>query len=427
VVTPITGLAAKNPQAVGTNAILALRQQAESEALRRQIDDLNTRINDTNGSIASINYGLVAFGIMVTVFGVMVTLVGLAAGFLAIRSAEDKAREAARKSAKEWMEDHAQDQIREMRLEFDKLKTQVNAQADDAQQKMAATALETERKGEQIQGELEYVKQAALERVQTSINAHMSAMPSQGELEILKDTEHTLKDKPENKYSFADWTKRGLAAYAEKKFEVAAEYFNEAAETRGASQSEVGRALINKAYMFRKLGRDAEAIAVYDEVIARFGNDSELALREQVARALLNKSLMLGTLGRDQDAIASCDELIARFGNDNEPALREQVARALLNKSLMLGKLGHDQDAIASCDELIARFENTAEPVLREQVARARLNKAMKGTLGRLGDNAEAIAVFDDVIARCEDESAPALREIVEKAKNARLPITEDY
>jgi hypothetical protein len=93
----------------------------------------------------------------------------------------------------------------------------------------------------------------------------------------------------------------------------------------------------------------------------------------------------------------------------------------------MLGKLGRDQDAIASCDELIARFENTAEPVLRERVTMARLNKAMKGTLGRLGDNAETIAVFDDVIARCEDESAPALREIVEKAKNARLPITEDY
>ena len=75
-----------------------------------------------------------------------------------------------------------------------------------------------------------------------------------------------------------------------------------------------------------------EAIAAYDDLLARFGAATELPLREQVAKALFNKGVTLGALGRSEDAIAVYDDLLARFGAATELPLRELVAKALFNK-----------------------------------------------------------------------------------------------
>lgn len=40
------------------------------------------------------------------------------------------------------------------------------------------------------------------------------------------------------------------------------------------------------------------------------------------------KGFELGTLNRGEEAIAAYDEVLRRFGEAPEPALREQVARA---------------------------------------------------------------------------------------------------
>jgi tetratricopeptide (TPR) repeat protein len=407
VTTPIIGLAAT--QALSTNAIL-LRQQAESESVRRQIDDLNTRISDTNGSIASINYGLVAFGIMVTVFGVMVTLLGLAAGILAIRSAEEKAREAARTSAKEWMDNHAQvlrretsDQMHQMRLEFDDLKARIKALAEDAQKSMTAERLRTERKGEEVR--------EALERVQASINARVSATLSQNELQTLRDTEHALKDKPENKYSPTDWLNRGLAAYAENEFEAAVEHFSEAVRTEGATQSEIATALVNKGFALNKLNRSNDAIATYNEVVERFKSATEPFLCEGVVKALINKGWTLNNMDRANEAMVVYNEAVGRFRDSTEPAVLEGVANALFNKGLILGVLDRTDEAIGVYDEIIGRFKDTTdrEPRLRELVAKAYLNKGE--ALRYPGRDDEAIATFNEVISRLKDATEPQLRE----------------
>jgi hypothetical protein len=127
IATPIIGLAA--PQATQTSvddlrsrqSVIEARQQEEKESVERQIEDLNTRVNDARQIITFVFSGI-------SVFGIIVTVLGLALGAFAIRRAEDKARDAARKSADEWLEKHAQDlrhekddQIKQMRLAFDDL------------------------------------------------------------------------------------------------------------------------------------------------------------------------------------------------------------------------------------------------------------------------------------------------------------------
>ena len=193
--------------------------------------------------------------------------------------------------------------------------------------------------------------------------------------------------------------------------EVAARYGDAPEPTR---RELVAMALVNEAVMLGRRGRAEDAIAVYDEVEARFGDAAESALRERVAAALVNKAVMLGGLGRVDEAIAVYDEVEARFADAPESALREPVAKALLNKAVMLGGLGRADEAIAVYDEVEARFGDAPESALRALVAAALRNKAV--VLGGLGRADEAIAVYDEVEARFADAPEPELREQVATA-----------
>ena len=80
-----------------------------------------------------------------------------------------------------------------------------------------------------------------------------------------------------------------------------------------------------------ELGRSEEAIAVYDDVVARFGTAPELQVREWVANALVNKGNTLRQLGRSEEAITAYQDVVTRFGAAPDPVLKELVegARAL--------------------------------------------------------------------------------------------------
>jgi tetratricopeptide (TPR) repeat protein len=204
------------------------------------------------------------------------------------------------------------------------------------------------------------------------------------------------------------------------------------------------RALFDKGIELGKLGRRVQAIAVYDDLLARFSNELP---REYVAAALRNKGIELGKLGSSVQAIAVYDDLLARFGNATELPLREHVAAALRNKGAELGKLGrvrrrlrglsdsllneqerNDRDfalqlecreqAIAVYDDLLARFGNATELPLREHVAAAFCDKGDE--LFNLGRSEQAIAVYDDLLARFGDATELPLREHVATARSAK-------
>jgi tetratricopeptide (TPR) repeat protein len=165
------------------------------------------------------------------------------------------------------------------------------------------------------------------------------------------------------------------------------------------------------------LERSEDAVAVYDDVVARFGDATEPALRERVAGALFNKGVRLGALQRSEDAVAVYDDVVARFGDATEPALRERVVGALVNKGLTLGALQRSEDEIAVYDDVVARFGDATEPALREQVAKALFNKGVR--LEALERFEDAVAVYDDVVARFGDASEPILRQAVAIARTA--------
>ncbi len=177
---------------------------------------------------------------------------------------------------------------------------------------------------------------------------------------------------------------------------------------------QVARALVNKGYNLGTLNRSDEAISVYDEVVKRFGDATELLLREGAARALFNKGARLGALNRSDEAISVYDEIVKRFGEAPELTLREQVVRALVNKGTRFGALKRNDEAISVYDEIVKRFGDATELPLREQVARALVNKGHN--LGTLNRSDEAISVYDEVVKRFGEAPELTLREQVARA-----------
>ena len=211
-----------------------------------------------------------------------------------------------------------------------------------------------------------------------------------------------------------------------------------------------------RASRWAQLGRSEEAVAVYDQVVARFGEATEPALREQVAKALVNKGISARPAGpRGRGEMPVYDEVVARFGEATEPALREQVARALFNKGVALAswafrgggrglrprwwpvRRGHRaalREQVAKAlfnkgvtlgssaapttsavyDQVVARFGEATEPRCASRSPGRCSTRA--SALGELGRRDDEMQVYDEVVARFGEATEPALREQVARA-----------
>ncbi len=176
----------------------------------------------------------------------------------------------------------------------------------------------------------------------------------------------------------------------------------------------VAQTLFKKGARLAQLDRLTEAIDVYNEVVARYGDRDELVLADQVAKALLNKGYTLGQLDRASDEIHVYSELIERYGDHAELVLTEKVLRALMYKGVTLGQLDRSEEEIAVYDELVTHYGDRPELVLAEQVANALLAKGL--TLIQLNRFADAMIVYDQLVERYGARKELSLSEHVAKA-----------
>ncbi|MEI7851372.1 MAG: tetratricopeptide repeat protein, partial [Kiritimatiellales bacterium] len=177
------------------------------------------------------------------------------------------------------------------------------------------------------------------------------------------------------------------------------------------NNTEQAQGLLDQGLAHISLNDFSSAIAAFDEMVGRFGDDKDPALRKLIAKVLVNKGVALGESKRPNEEIAAYDDLIGRFGDDKDPALREQVAKAFFYKGITHNDQGHPDKAIVAYDDLIGRFGD--DPTLREQVAKALLNKGV--VLGETKRPDEEIATYDDLIGRFGDDKGPALRKLIAK------------
>ncbi|MBI5552756.1 MAG: hypothetical protein HY911_14705, partial [Desulfobacterales bacterium] len=91
--------------------------------------------------------------------------------------------------------------------------------------------------------------------------------------------------------------------------------------------------------------RTGDEIAVYDELINRFGDRPEAAIVEQVAGALLCKGITLEGEGRSQEAISAFDHALEKVASRDESSLTLCHVGAIVEKSLVLLHLGRSEEA----------------------------------------------------------------------------------
>ncbi|HXF30283.1 MAG TPA: tetratricopeptide repeat protein [Solirubrobacterales bacterium] len=177
-------------------------------------------------------------------------------------------------------------------------------------------------------------------------------------------------------------------------------------------------ALFGKGNELADLDRSAEAAVAYQEVVDRFGDLDDEAVREHVSKALFNKALRLSDLGLLDDEIAAYREIMTRFSDAEAPMLRGQVVRAWASIAVVLAEQGRRDEAIHQAEELIARFGDSEEPEVQEPLARAFFNYGVD--LSELDRHEEATAAYGEVVDRFADSEDRELRYVVAMALNNR-------
>ena len=209
------------------------------------------------------------------------------------------------------------------------------------------------------------------------------------------------------------------AAIEESAFERVVEIADRFLSSQRAGMLQVPDLLIasivsGKAFAYEGLNEPELELAVYDEVIGRFGGSEACGMPGLVALILLRKAITQEQLGEDKAATATFDEIVERFGNSSAPELQEWVAKAIVGRGGAQKRLGNGEKAIAIYDEVIERFGDTEALQLEVQVAKALVNKGI--TQEQLGENRTAVATFDEIVERFGNSSAQEIQEWVAKA-----------
>ncbi len=196
---------------------------------------------------------------------------------------------------------------------------------------------------------------------------------------------------------------------------------------RGADREQSIRELValeREGIVLRYLeaGRDEEAIAAAEQLVAALAESNVAADRLHVARALTNGGLALRRLGREAEVLPTFQKVIARYGAEtgavetNPPELNALVVRVIAECALIAaardaeGALFITDSALDTyrvADETDGSAELAGE-LLRLRVLRARF-------LGGSGRREDALAAYDEVIAECAgapDELRRALAEL---------------
>ncbi|ECQ1364904.1 tetratricopeptide repeat protein [Salmonella enterica subsp. enterica] len=93
---------------------------------------------------------------------------------------------------------------------------------------------------------------------------------------------------------------------------------------------------------------------------------------DQAAMDMFNRALAIDASGNEAEALAEYARLIARFGDSDHPAVQEPVAQAMFNRAKTMDASGNETEALAEYARLVARFEGCNIPEVLEIVEEAK-------------------------------------------------------
>jgi len=371
--------------------------QKDDARIEAQQHEVNARVDDLKARISDLSF-------FVSLVAPCLTVLAIFVGVAAYWTAGQRANVAART----WMEEHAAEfekQLNELNVQADELRQQLIICSDAARADVERIALGAK---ERISGHELALKQA-IERLQKQLGAGLPAELSASDEEVLKQVDTSLQAKDESNYTISDWAERAYTAYGTGNFQRAEAAFTRAA-AKHTSQFEWASFTIYRGVMLQRMGHYSEAMSVFEDVITRLGDTTEISLQKQLARALYDKGVSLEQSGRKEEALIVYDNLVARFDKSYEA-----VAYASTNKCFLLAGLERNEDALAACDAAIACYGASENLELNEQAARALICKAR--TLGKLKRVGEAKSIYDEFKRRYGYSNDVLIKQMVEEAE----------
>ena len=278
------------------------------EGTQKNLEALKDRQNDITAgqatSLAAIANQTTSVGNYISLTGVLVTLLVFGAGLITYFSATQKAKEEAQVASKIWFDENL--------AELKKRIAELQAEARSA---------------------LEAIKHNSA-KVSLAADTANAAIADK-----LKTLDPPLVNTPtastENEFTDDDFYVRGLTDYANNHYQSALHAFKNAylALNCEALISKRAQYLLAQGKALVELGEPEQAVAIFDDIDRRFGNEIDPAVRETVAATLLRKSIALHFLGKFDKTTAAFDELDRRFSSNTTLGVCQVVCIALQVRS----------------------------------------------------------------------------------------------
>jgi tetratricopeptide (TPR) repeat protein len=170
--------------------------------------------------------------------------------------------------------------------------------------------------------------------------------------------------------------------------------------------------MCSDAYRLAEEGAAREAIAIYDDVVARFDSSRDEYLQDMVAYALAQRAELRATHSEIASRGARPADLLARFECARKPEQRKDLARAIVSETAILALNDRLEEAVALSKNLLAAVEDSDSPEVR-RIAAVGLQNEVELLIGggRAAEAAEALAHlttrFGEELLTWYDEDIP--------------------
>jgi tetratricopeptide (TPR) repeat protein len=175
-------------------------------------------------------------------------------------------------------------------------------------------------------------------------------------------------------------------------------------------------ALGDKARVLGKLGRDGDALGLWDEILGRCAHDPSAGEVPLVLEAGYQRANKLERLGRTEEALAACEVVLARWDPDhggpvdelrggNELQRSQYLAATMLVKRDIYGGRRDPDGVLGVVEELVGRYAGSGDRYLRGVVARTLVYQVYWLLVAGRVD--AAIAASDALSERFQAEEEP--------------------
>ena len=181
--------------------------------------------------------------------------------------------------------------------------------------------------------------------------------------------------------------------------------------TEQGIQTRVAAALMDNGRAKQQLGDMVGAEACYNEVITRGTGSKVPGLQWLAVPAMHYRGGARKEHGDIQGAIGAHDELIGLYGENNVPEIQYWVAASMVHKAAAINEQGDPAGALTLCEEVVSQFGEIDAPDVQEWVAAALIDKGRIET--QFGDLKGAVASYKRVVDRYDDTDVPDFRMFV--------------